>query len=408
MSHISEDECFKILSSYLNSDHFEVLKYHTEESSDASLGLLGNNSSLSCKVRINNKEEVINFFVKTLPMNDFHRECVIVSGCFLKETIFYKHLAIGMKKYFLNKVIPEYYYSNSQKIILEDLCLSSYKNSNLTGYFDLQHCLSSLKSLAEFHAASLLYEKELGLRLDKKFPEMTLYTWISDVDDHPGQKHVLTGSRAIKKVLDQYFTSHSICVREKVAELLSQVPTQLKPSKSYRNCLSHVDLWCNNIMFKYGKDHNVEDAVLIDFQLFGYNPPSLDLLLLLHLNTSKIIREKYFKQFISYYYSSFCSVLQTFNVDSETVLKIEDLTSSMSETLETTLAATILYLHYVLIPDEDLLPIFRNIVKLKKFLWVDRSDLLLNVIAKNDGYKERLFIAINDLINHVIKLNYIS
>uniref|UniRef100_A0A023F6B5 Putative ecdysteroid kinase n=1 Tax=Triatoma infestans TaxID=30076 RepID=A0A023F6B5_TRIIF len=405
MYDINEKDCLQVLSSYFNSDHFELIEFHGNGSSEASLGLLGNNSSVWCKVRINKKIKEVNFFVKTLPLNDFHRECVNISGCFLKETIFYNQIRSGMKKYLCNKVIPEFYYSNSEKIILEDLCVAGYKNSNLNGYFDLQHCLSSLKSLAEFHASSLLYERDLGLNLDKNFPDITFYSWISDIEDHPGQKHILTGISAIKRILDQYFTHHPICTRQKVIEILLKVPVQLKPSKSYRNCLSHVDLWCNNIMFKYNEEFKVEDAVLIDFQLFGYNPPSLDFLMLIYLNTAKTTREKHFTHFISHYYTHFCNVLQNFNIDPVSVLKKKDLVSSMSETLETTLSLTILYLHYVLIPVEDLLPIVKDVEKFKYFLWIDRSDLILSTITKDEVYKEKLFNAINDLINHVIKLD---
>ncbi|KAF6212446.1 hypothetical protein GE061_012969, partial [Apolygus lucorum] len=65
-------------------------------------------------------------------------------------------------------------------------------------------------------------------------------------------------------------------VKTNVKNLLASNPSLLSPSKTFRNALAHADLWTNNIMFQYDSSKVITDCILVDYQLVGYCPPSVD------------------------------------------------------------------------------------------------------------------------------------
>lgn len=79
------------------------------------------------------------------------------------------------------------------------------------------------------------------------------------------------------------------------------------------NVILHGDLWSNNIMFKYDANGDVEDTVLVDFQICYYGPPVLDITYCLYTSSHNDVSESDWDMLIQYYYYELKSTLKKFN-----------------------------------------------------------------------------------------------
>lgn len=79
------------------------------------------------------------------------------------------------------------------------------------------------------------------------------------------------------------------------------------------NVILHGDLWSNNIMFKYDDNGDIEDTVLVDFQMCNYGPPALDLTYCLYTSSDNDISELDWDMLVQYYYDELRTMLKKLN-----------------------------------------------------------------------------------------------
>lgn len=68
------------------------------------------------------------------------------------------------------------------------------------------------------------------------------------------------------------------------------------------NVLNHGDFWCNNILFKYSSDGDLEDCLFVDFQNTNYGSPAQDLFYFIISSTQVDIKTSQFEYLIRYYH----------------------------------------------------------------------------------------------------------
>ena len=146
--------------------------------------------------------------------------------------------------------------SNPVTIIMEDLNTQDFKLATVTHGLDLKHCLMVMRTIAQYHAASMVLHSQ-NPDLFKPYMEMV------------GNKNAEVGMKA-------YF---SLCVRslrqhvekwpgyEKHAENLQKIEpnafeawhgSMLRDDRAF-NVPLHGDLWLNNLMFRYSEKDQLED-----------------------------------------------------------------------------------------------------------------------------------------------------
>ncbi|KAK9505860.1 hypothetical protein O3M35_009832 [Rhynocoris fuscipes] len=404
MCTVSKEECDTIVRNYLGHDDYEIMDYHVK-TADASLGLMSVVSSLKVKILINNNDiKEVSFFIKFLPQNDYHLSIVNKIGCFKKESSFLGTLFKPITSLLLYHSVPKCYLKDCDKmIVLEDLTTLGYRNCSNPHGFDLQHTYASIKALADLHAASLVYEHNIGKPLDQVFTYEILRPWFSAIEDFPGYKDNLAAADIVSRIIDKYFNeNYTENVRKKAKEILFNFSNYAQAkSGNYKNVITHQDLWCNNVMFKYDNE-TVQDAVIIDFQMFGYNPPSFDLLTMLYCNTDKETRNQHFNDMIEYYYKCLCNNIEHHKLTPEDILSRKEFLASMEETRPYGLAAAAIFLHTVLSPDEVMVPIIEDIDKFKTYMETDRS-IVLETMEKYEYYRKRVLISVQDLLDFVNK-----
>ncbi len=79
------------------------------------------------------------------------------------------------------------------------------------------------------------------------------------------------------------------------------------------NVILHGDLWSNNIMFKYDDNGDVEDTVIVDFQICYFGPPVLDVTYCLYTSSNNDVTELDWDMLAQHYYDELRSTLTKLN-----------------------------------------------------------------------------------------------
>ncbi|KAF6212389.1 hypothetical protein GE061_012911 [Apolygus lucorum] len=397
---LSRRECMMMAKRAFRREDVEVVGFGFDSPVDSARGFIAESNILWIDVRFDGKTTRLRSFVKTQPINQFHFKLVQKTRAFYKEAEFFNTLYPLLKRYFTRKVFPKCYFASSSVTTLEDLKFLGYVNQN-SGILDVEHCKATLNTLASFHASSFLYENEVGTTFDKTHQDILFVSWFSHLPDHPGNVHLRTGIRALTAVMDKYFSHESEDVRNRFVGVLNDVAGLLLPSKNHRNALSHCDLWSNNIMFRYRQDGSVENACLIDLQIFGYNPPAHDVYTLLLLNALDDSFKNNMKDLADFYYRSFVEHVTSFGLDANQVLSYEDFENSKSESVPLALGSAVLFTHFTTLPEEYLADIVRSEELMTKMIEQDRVELVCNSIDNFPAYKRRLYATICNLLDYL-------
>ncbi|XP_069690916.1 uncharacterized protein [Periplaneta americana] len=184
----------------------------------------------------------------------------------------------------------KYLYSHTDEtassIVLEDLKQSGFRLAdNRKSGLDLKHCLLVMKTIARFHAASLVqYQKDPAMF--KPFMD-TIYS----IDKDIGLKEFLAGNVSIVATemekwpeYKEKFVHKLYNIRDTVMEKWRLAVTR---NDEELNVLCHGDLWLNNMMFRYSDDTGeVEEVRFVDFQVTYWTSPAVDVHNFIHSSAS--------------------------------------------------------------------------------------------------------------------------
>ncbi|KAK9498933.1 hypothetical protein O3M35_003471 [Rhynocoris fuscipes] len=404
MNSITNEQCNIILRNYLRHERYKIINYNVGNTSEDSLGFLSVSSTLDIKFLIYNEIKEVRFFIKFLPNTDYQLNLVKTANCFKKESAFFGELFSGIREFLSYKSIPDCYLKDNETVLVfEDLKLSGYKTCSAYD-IDLKHIYAAIKSLADIHAASLLYEHKIGKTFDQIFPEEILRPWFCEINDYPGYKETLAAAKIISLIIDKYFKNYTENVINKAIFLCKKYCYFLQnKSKKYRNVITHLDLWCNNMMFKYDENGDVENGMIIDFQTYGYNPPALDLLILIYCNLERNKREVNMPKFLDFYYKCLNDNIKNHsNNPDDIMIKKEEFMASVDESLPIALASGALFIHSSIVPENELIPVISDIEKLKKY-WEDDRSIVLEFMEKYENYRNRVLQTVEDLLEGVME-----
>merc|ERR1711892_1534686 len=125
----------------------------------------------------------------------------------------------------------------------------------------------------------------------------------------PEKKYV----KRLESVLDKHqdMNNAALSVREKQQYKLQTI--------------CHSDPWFNNMMFQYGPNNTVEQAMFIDFQIASYHSPTLDLAYFMTSSTTGEFRRQHLSHVLTYYHTIFMLTVQ--RLGSSVDYSFEDLES---------------------------------------------------------------------------------
>lgn len=102
----------------------------------------------------------------------------------------------------------------------------------------------------------------------------------------------------------------------------------LKTDPNAFNVLNHGDFWSSNIMANYLSNGEINELLLLDFQICKWGSPAQDLLFFITISAAKDIRVKEFDHFVEIYHEHLVKCLKNLKYE-KPLPKLRDLQMSM-------------------------------------------------------------------------------
>ncbi|XP_052846830.1 uncharacterized protein LOC128258890 [Drosophila gunungcola] len=268
--------------------------------------------------------------------------------------------------------------------IFEDLCVKRFGNIDRTKGLDMEHMTASLHKLAEYHAASAVYEELHGpypSEFNEGFVKRDLKKFHIDgfkQKEKAYKKAMLSwGMKEAEKYVKEFPTADQYW-----AQCLSTL--DLDPLEFH--VLNHGDFWSSNMMTTYLPNGSLDQLILIDFQLVKWGSPAMDLLFFLTLSPEHDLRIKEFDHFVRIYWERLIECLKVLKLK-QSLPKLRDLQNSINKKQNSFYAVFSITNHLPII----LFP-------------TDKDSNLHNIIAETEeGENLRLRLVSNPAFGNVMK-----
>ncbi|XP_067008129.2 uncharacterized protein [Anabrus simplex] len=415
---LSSEEWNTVVSRRLGKEiDFELLSVNYGVKSEELDGFLGDHDLVQVTVFVCGQEKAqeLKFFLKTLPRCDeYYTKFILSTDAFVKEIIVYCNVFELFKKHSLLLCDPEVtpwaprcYFTRTDLLVLEDLAAEGFKLFNKREYMSYQFCELVIKLLADFHAASVICEERESeasgkvFKLNEEYPSINIEGEFVETDGKSQLKHWFqAGIKAMFTLVSklnmygnnsEHFNKISGTFKNK-CELMFEF---VKPSNVYKNVICHGDLWPNNLMFRFEADGETPNEVrLLDFQLVRYAPPALDVMMFLHMVSSREFRRAHLEALLSLYYERFNGALQSHSV---TTIPWEEFRESCTYYAQAGRIMAPYFHHVYLMPAHLLVPVLGSKDSFEMFN-KDRDELVLQCFEEDLSYRARLIEGLEELI----------
>ncbi|XP_065354509.1 uncharacterized protein LOC135948981 [Calliphora vicina] len=232
-------------------------------------------------------------------MNLFPKEKQMYANYIPKFEQLYKDAGVDVKlgpKCLHFDVTPE-----KITLVMEDLKRKQFGNIDRLKGFDMDHMKVVLNKLAEFHAASAVYEE-----LNGPYEPMYHASFFNEANRPMMAALYEPRSQLFKKALLEWGL-------DDVETYISKTPTMdeyfdenlllntVNPNEF--NVLNHGDCWSNNIMFTHDESGKVKESLFVDFQICKWGSPVQDLWYVITNSVNLDIKIIEFDHFIQMYHS---------------------------------------------------------------------------------------------------------
>lgn len=256
---------FKMIEEQLKRKYYFIK--NIEPVKNEMLGYLGQYFFLhGTKIDSNNQTSDFNFFLKKVPSSEVQKNFIKKSGVFNNEIAIYKLLfpLMGFKKK------PDFILDSPNNfLLLQNLKPKGYQIMEKLKPFNLKFCKIVLKTMADFHSKSFIYEQKNYILDFFEENKLDLY-----LPDHLMEGAIKTNINGVCAIID--FIANSQCCKKseqwnKVKNILCKEAndyySNLRNAIPGKKVLCHCDLWSNNLLFQMDAEQNPQDCCLVDFQL---------------------------------------------------------------------------------------------------------------------------------------------
>ncbi|XP_065354373.1 uncharacterized protein LOC135948846 [Calliphora vicina] len=264
------------------------------------------------------------FIIKTLPLEDgMKREMLMTAKLFETEIDMYSNTLPKIEKILAEcgeatKLSADIIYHSldpHKVIILEDLCESGYDTVRCR-YLTEEEVKAVYRKLAKLHAVSHM----LG--------HSEQHECVTKYQDGLFSSSAIMSDDIIANGLSQFI--NAIRTNEEFNIYLDKVQT-MQPELIYK-CkelyrayqihkgqgdifvLNHGDFHMKNLMFKFNVDKQIEDLMMVDYQISCYAPSNIDLTYSQYMLLSPELRLRR-NEFMQYYFEEFLRVLKKINFE---------------------------------------------------------------------------------------------
>ena len=304
------------------------------------------------------------------------------------------------------KWMPECYLARDDLIVLEDLKVTSYQTLPRHIDLNINHIKVALRSLAAFHAASIIYERlELrpkGSTIGDTYNDMLFET--SYGSDNPW---CMTGIRALKTVALHktkygFGSSYERAIEEKFMDKVCKIFDLIESVDSTipRVCC-HRDLWKNNLMYRFedGDFNKPLHCLLIDFQICRYLPLTLDVMICILLSSRD---HSNVDECLKFYYNQLQVKLIQYHIQIESIMSWQDFEVSCKRFKLFPLVQQAIFWSLTNLPEEFLSNLVKNNeTEFLKILLEQRDEMALKFMESNEFYGVRMKETVERLIEYL-------
>ncbi|CAH2095799.1 unnamed protein product [Euphydryas editha] len=289
----------------------KIISYDLKPATIGIAGLLAEHLRLTLHVQ-EDLVKKIHLFIKTLPLNNSPKADFITQNNFnTREALIYKLFDEMDDTEDPNPWRPKTYIYNENMLVMPDLSVEGYKSYPATKYFDKNHVMVTATSVARFHAAFANYATKKTLSEGKPYDFLEEYGHLMNEPVFLDPQWSQAAAKLTNNFLKEFSTNFKMYpanLEERLIDLFFKAYSDLKDYEDTLNVIVHKDLWFNNILFRYSGDV-ANNAILLDYQCMRFAPPAFDMMLLLHLTTTKSFRECHESEVLRHYYSVFSKSL---------------------------------------------------------------------------------------------------
>ncbi|XP_012222212.1 uncharacterized protein [Linepithema humile] len=407
---LQDEQCFEIIRKKLRQDamdDFLLINYKIVPIEEVN-GFVGQYFTLKATVACPKsplETKSINFFTKLPPpINSPLYEFVQEYGTFKKEVALYTTVFPEMLDSHGEKYIPECFLGvEGELIVLEDMVHSGYTMANKYTPFDLEHCKILMKTLAKFHAKSLIFEQQCKKTLHDKYSHCLQETlWPQQGTAKPMFDAAVKGIVSMIDLLPELNDDQRSSFKEKIARLCADHTVKLLPSVKHKNVLCHGDLWANNILFKYDADGQPVECCLIDFQLARYNPPAHDILCFLQFSTTRKLRESHSNMLFKIYHDSMAIIMKEAGLNISEVFSWDEFMESIQDLRVMCMIHGVLNTPIMLLESDAVGKYFSEEPELlESILFVDRTPLICEQFNGIPKYRARMIDGLLELHDYI-------
>ncbi|XP_046391675.1 uncharacterized protein LOC124159801 [Ischnura elegans] len=420
---VREEDCRAAIQSYLGSNNFILEDYKVKPAGSKHVGFMGRHYILTAAVHHAGELNETHMFVKLPPITVAHRNLVLELKLLQREYTVYSYLVPLLKsslppstklpipKCFLlrDTVHPDAFPApgseDEEIIILEDVTRLGFKPLQKCPLLDLPHCRVVMKTLAKFHAASILYEHTMAEddRKSRDSPDSEAKEersnrnlpflddlWEFEAAETVVAPCVVSVATAAAEIWPERFFGE----RETVSETLREAWQAMRRDFSeHPRVMCHGDLWANNLMFAYdGQDPTIPvDCLMVDLQKVSYCPPVTDILLFLHSSTTRQFRDENAESLLDYYHYKLGEIVGTELLDE--VLPLSAFLQSYADLRMLGLVLSTAYLPVILEENDDLLSrgkLSLDPLDVKETILKDRGERIASNCKASKAYAERI------------------
>uniref|UniRef100_A0A1Y9H2E8 CHK kinase-like domain-containing protein n=1 Tax=Anopheles dirus TaxID=7168 RepID=A0A1Y9H2E8_9DIPT len=259
----------------------------------------------------------VSLIVKALPKLGLSEEMIQMMNLFPKEMAMYTKILPGLERLYHERGRTgvafgprclKHSTEPTDVIVLEDLRERQFAMANRRQGLDMEHTRTVLRRLGQFHAASAVLHQQLGsygeLFKEGMFAEKSR---AMNEQFQKGQAEFMLKMMEGWSEQDRYYADLMRHFGMDLFDVLVRT-TRCDPTKF--NVLNHGDMWCNNVMFHYNENRDVDDILLIDYQMSFWASPAIDLLYFMFSSVNGDQRLPQMNHMIQYYHENLVESLQ--------------------------------------------------------------------------------------------------
>ncbi|XP_070494997.1 uncharacterized protein [Chironomus tepperi] len=377
-----------------------VKKFEVVPLSDNLVGFWGDHFILKV---YNDKSVKHDFFLKAVPRHIESRlEIIRETGFFEREMKFYEHFIPGLQVLSSISWAPKIYLAKADYFIVLENLRDYQLYPSITNVWDYDHFVVAIKTLAVFHASTVIYEEKCGpLTNDElKLLEEVAYP---QKEGHIRYKGVEMGIATLQKLITlipKYKNSPKLAdIIQAFPDVLRNIFKFVESSNVYRNVILHGDIWVNNVMFKY-EDKKPVEAKYIDFQFARYAPPAMDLATFFYASSTVDFRKKHLKDLLDIYCETMENELKINNIPISALPRVEIL-KSFKEYKVAGLAESAIFNHTTLLPSDVATGMMNSSEEYEKFFQECRKAKCVKAFEE-PHYRDRMTEILSELVDEFI------